>query len=186
MLNVFKERKAFLNIVLVLDNFEQIQPTNPVFFLLTLNKNLLVTCLSYTYSIKKFPHVFTKWSVGKNHGLSTRLYLPISDKTRSANCHIYWYREYVILLNLLPMTTPYMLARVQTHEIMKLHNCLVWNPDYKQQMYISDARTNSTITYKLVIKTRKLSLLCRSNIFLADFEQAWVLFCILQKIDKTY
>ena len=60
MLNVFKERKAFLNIVLVLDNFEQIQPTNPVFFLLTLNKNLLVTCLSYTYSIKKFPHVFTK------------------------------------------------------------------------------------------------------------------------------
>ena len=65
-----------------------------------------------------------------------------------------------------------MLVRVQTHEIMKLHNSLVSNPNEKKQVCIKDISTNSTIIYMLATKTRKLSLLHRFKIFIANCEQA--------------
>ena len=67
---------------------------------------------------------------------------------------------------------PHILVRVQTHEIMKLHNSLVSSPDKKKQIRIKGIRTNSTIIYMLAIKTGKLSLLHRSKIFIANFKQA--------------
>ena len=67
------------------------------------------------------------------------------------------------------MIMPRMLACPQTHKIMKLYSNLVSNPDQRKQIYIKYSRTNSTIIYIFAIKTRKPSLLHRSNIFIANF-----------------